>query len=49
MLNTPEMAKHLLQIGAEPRPRTPAESASYLRSEVDKWAKVIKAANVQAE
>ena len=49
MLGTPEMAKQLLQIGAEPRPRTVAESAEYLRSEVDKWGKVIKAANVKAE
>ena len=49
MLNTPEMTRQLLLIGAEPRPRTPEESAAYLRSEVDRWAKVIKAANVKAE
>jgi tripartite-type tricarboxylate transporter receptor subunit TctC len=49
MLKTPEMTKQLLLVGAEPRPRTPEESAAYLRSEVDKWAKVIRAANVKAE
>ena len=49
MLNSPEMTRQLLLIGAEPRPRTPEESAAYLRSEVDRWAKVIKAANVKAE
>ena len=49
MLNTPEMAKHLLQIGAEPRPRTSEDTAAYMRSEVEKWGKVIKAAKVKAE
>jgi tripartite-type tricarboxylate transporter receptor subunit TctC len=49
MLNTPEMTKQLQLIGAEPRPRTPEEAAAYLRSEVDRWAKVVKAANVKAE
>ena len=43
------MTKQLLLVGAEPWPRTPEESAAYLRSEVDKWAKVIKAANVKPE
>ena len=49
ILNTPDMAKQLLLIGAEPRPRTIEDSAAYIRSEVDKWGKVIKAANVKAE
>lgn len=49
ILNAPEMAKPLLAIGAEPRPRTPEESAEFLRAEVAKWAKVIKAVNVKAD
>src|SRR5262245_42094698 len=49
MLKTAEMTKQLLLIGAEPRPRTPEDVAVYLRSEVDRWGKVVKAANIKAE
>src|SRR6185295_9571236 len=49
MLDTAEMKKQLLLLGAEPRPQTPEASAAFMRSEVDKWAKVIRAANVRAE
>jgi tripartite-type tricarboxylate transporter receptor subunit TctC len=35
--------------GLEPTPTSPAEATAYLRSEVAKWAKVIKAANVRAD
>ena len=49
MLNTPELQKQLLLLGAEPRPQTPEESDAFMRAEVGKWAKVIKAANVKPE
>jgi tripartite-type tricarboxylate transporter receptor subunit TctC len=49
MLNTPELRKQLLLLGAEPTPQTPEESAAFMRAEVAKWAKVIKAANVKPE
>lgn len=49
ILKSPETARQLLHIGAEPRPMTPEETAAFIRREVDKWAKVIKAANVKAE
>ena len=49
MLNTAEMKKQFLLLGAEPRPETPEASQAFMRSEVDKWAKVIKAAGVKAE
>jgi tripartite-type tricarboxylate transporter receptor subunit TctC len=35
--------------GLEPTPTSAAEAAAYLKSEVAKWAKVIKAANIKAE
>jgi tripartite-type tricarboxylate transporter receptor subunit TctC len=49
MLNSPEMSKQMLTIGAEPRPMTPEEYAQFFRTEVAKWAKVIKQANITAE
>ena len=49
MLNTAEMKRQMLLLGAEPRPQTPEESSEFMRREVDKWAKVIKAANVKPE
>ena len=49
MLNTAEMKKQMLLLGAEPRPQRPEETSEFIRLEVDKWAKVIKAANVKPE
>jgi tripartite-type tricarboxylate transporter receptor subunit TctC len=49
MLSTAEMKRQMLLLGAEPRPQTPEESSEFMRREVDKWAKVIKAANVKPE
>ena len=37
----------LLQLGFVPQPRGPAEFGGYLRSEVDRWAKIIRDANIQ--
>jgi len=33
--------------GAEPVGQTPAQFRAYVQSEIDKWGKVIKAANVR--
>jgi tripartite-type tricarboxylate transporter receptor subunit TctC len=49
MLNAAELKKQLLLLGAETRAQTPEESTAFMRSEVDKWAKVIRAANVKPE
>jgi tripartite-type tricarboxylate transporter receptor subunit TctC len=49
VLKVPEMREAIVKDGAEPVGSTPEELAAYFRREVDKYAKVIKAANVQAE
>jgi len=49
MLNSAELRKQLLLLGAEARPQTSEEFSQFIRSEVERWAKVIKAANVKAE
>ncbi len=48
-LQNPDVKKRLLNDGAEPVGSSPAEFAAYIRSETEKWAKVIKAAGIQPE
>ena len=45
----PDVRERLAALGAEPVGNTPAEFARYIRSEIAKWAKVIKAAGIKAE
>ena len=42
VLGTPEMKERLDKAGAELRPQSPAQFGSFIRSEKDKWAKVVK-------
>ncbi len=44
-----ETQKRLFQAGIEPMPNSPAEFAALIRSEIPKWAKVMKAAGVEPE
>jgi tripartite-type tricarboxylate transporter receptor subunit TctC len=46
-LAAPAVAKVLGDAGFEPDPSTPEAFGRYIRSEIDKWRKVIKAAGVQ--
>lgn len=46
-VSQPAMQQALLQLGFVPQPRGPAEFGSYLRSEVDRWARIIRDANIQ--
>ncbi len=39
----------LLPRGAEPRPGTPDEFAAFIRSEIAKWGKVVRDANIKAD
>ena len=49
ILSSPELKKQLLLLGAETRPGAPGEFAAFFKSEVARWAKVIKTAGVKAE
>ena len=42
IVNEPAMSKYLSSQGADPQTTTPAEYAAYIKSEVAKWAKVVK-------
>jgi tripartite-type tricarboxylate transporter receptor subunit TctC len=49
LVNTPEFAAVIQQHGNEPAPMTPDELGGYLRREIDKWAKVVKATGVKVD
>ena len=46
-VSQPAMKQALLQLGFVPQPRGPAEFGAYLKSEVERWAKIIRDANIQ--
>lgn len=45
----PEVRERLVQLGAEPAATTPEEFASFTRSEISKYARLIKDAGIQPE
>jgi tripartite-type tricarboxylate transporter receptor subunit TctC len=49
ILKTPDVAKKLTDIGLEPVGSTAEELAAYQRSEITKWAKVVKDSGASAE
>jgi tripartite-type tricarboxylate transporter receptor subunit TctC len=48
-IQLPDIAQRLAQLSAEPIGGTVAETAAYMRREVERWHAVIKAANVKME
>ena len=48
-LRAPDVAARLSAQGAEPVGNTPAEFAAFVRSEIDKWANLVKVANMKPE
>ena len=49
MLALPEMKSRLAADGADAAGGPPEKFAAFIRSDIDKWTKVIKAANVQVD
>ena len=49
ILKVPEMRDHLSKEGAEPRTGTPEEYAATMASDLQKWAKVVKAAGIKPQ
>ena len=49
VLTTPELKKRLEDLGAEFVPNTPVEYAKFLREDLEKWRRVVKAAGLKAE
>ena len=46
-LSNPKMKAQLADLGAVPMPMTPVEFGSFIAAETEKWAKVIRAANIK--
>jgi tripartite-type tricarboxylate transporter receptor subunit TctC len=48
-LKLPDVLKRLNELSAEPMGLTPAETATYMKQETERWAAVIKSAGVKAD
>ena len=48
-VQTPEISQRLIDLGYEPLGSTPEEYGALIRSEIARWAKVVKAANIRLE
>ncbi|MCU0898061.1 MAG: tripartite tricarboxylate transporter substrate-binding protein [Burkholderiales bacterium] len=49
ILGVPDVQKRLFEIGAEPVGNTPAEMSATIKSDTEKYAVVVKKANVKIE
>jgi tripartite-type tricarboxylate transporter receptor subunit TctC len=49
ILRLPDVSQRLSELGAEPVGGTPAQFAAHIKSEIAKWAKVVKEANVELQ
>ena len=49
VLGAPDFREQIMAAGADPMPNTPDEFAAYIKSEITKWAKVIKLSGAKAE
>jgi tripartite-type tricarboxylate transporter receptor subunit TctC len=48
-LKSPDLAQRLVSQGVDPVGTSPAQYTQFMQNEVQKWAKVIKAANIKSE
>lgn len=48
IVRMPEVRERLLGLGTEPFTSSPAEFSAFIKAEVEKWAQVVKNANIKA-
>jgi tripartite-type tricarboxylate transporter receptor subunit TctC len=44
----PKIKARLIELGADPMPMTPADYGKFVAAEIEKWGKVVRAANIKA-
>jgi tripartite-type tricarboxylate transporter receptor subunit TctC len=49
LLKSPDVRDRLIADGTDPAPTTPEEFAAYIKSETEKWTRVIKAAGIKPQ
>jgi len=49
VLRQPDVEEKISFVGTETVGNSPEEFTAFIRSEIDKWAKVVKAANMKPE
>ena len=49
IMRVPELREKFLKEGAEPQTNSPEQFASYIRSEIAKWAEIVKLAGITAQ
>ena len=49
ILYAPDLKERLATLGLEPATEPLAETNAYIKSEIERWAKVVKAARITAE
>jgi tripartite-type tricarboxylate transporter receptor subunit TctC len=49
ILDRPDVKQRMLELGVDLRPNTPEDFAHYIKSEVENWAKLVKAAGIEPE
>ncbi|MDH5535170.1 MAG: tripartite tricarboxylate transporter substrate-binding protein, partial [Betaproteobacteria bacterium] len=48
-INSPDLRERLQGLGADPVGNSPEQYAAFIHAEIDKWAKVIKAAGIKSQ
>jgi tripartite-type tricarboxylate transporter receptor subunit TctC len=49
IIGAPATRAWLIAQGAQPAPGTPEELTAFLKSDIEKWGKVVRAANIKAD
>ncbi len=49
VLQSPDLGARMAQLGLEPSGSTPEQFDAFIRAEIEKWTKVVKAAGIRAE
>ncbi len=49
ILHSPDLKEHLANLGAEPVGNTPEQFAAHVKSELNKYARIVKTANIRVE